>query len=114
MRTVIVNSRGKVMPTRIHKEHRDITPVAFDFSLLLPSVDSYTVEGDMPITGDAQDGTTVTVTLDEGQAQGLYDLAVIASGGGETRAATIQIKVEDRERGWNAWPYYGYGYGAWW
>lgn len=113
-RTVIVNSRGLVRPSCITKERRDITPVTFDFSLLLPTVDSYTIDGDAPITGDSQDGSRITVTLDAAQADRLYDLAVIATGGGETRAATVQVKIEDRERGWNSWPYYGYGYGAWW
>ena len=87
MRTIIVNSRGQVRPTRVTKEQGDVLPLVFDFSLLLPTVDSYTVQGDMPVTG---------------QACRTYDLVVRATGNGETRAATVQVKVEDRERGWNS------------
>ena len=96
MRTIIVNSRGQVRPTRVTKEQGDVLPLVFDFSLLLPTVDSYTVQGDMPVTGHSQDGSRITVTLNTGQACRIYDLVVRATGNGETRAATVQVKVEDR------------------
>ncbi len=102
MRTIIVNSRGLVRPDRIIKEQRDVTPVVFDFGLLLPAVDSYTVAGDAPVQSHSQVGSRITVTLGTGQACRLYDLRVSATGGGETRAATVQVRVEDRERGWNS------------
>lgn len=110
MRTVIVNSRGQVRPTRLDKERRDITPVQFDFSLLLSQIDSYTIEGDMPVVSDSVDGMRVTVVLDDGQAGGVYDLAVIATGGAETRAATIQVRVHDREQSYISWPFGYWGY----
>ena len=102
MQTIIVNSRGQVRPTRATKEQGDVLPLVFDFSLLLPVVDSYTVQGDMPVTGHTRDGSRITVTLNTGQACRIYDLVVRATGNGETRAATVQVKVEDRERGWNS------------
>lgn len=98
------------MPPRLTKERRDVTPVTFDFSQLFDTIDSYTIDGDMPIVSDSTDGTTVTVVLDAGQADRLYDLAVVAVSGNETRAATVQVNVEDRERGYNSL----HGSGYWW
>lgn len=102
MRTVIVNSRGQVAPTRVRKGQPDQMVIAFDFSLFMPQVDSYSVTGDMPIIGHSRKGSRVTVTTDTAQACRTYDLIVTATGNGERRAATIQVEVEDRRQGWNA------------
>ena len=99
MRNVIVNSKGQVHPARVSKERRDVTALRFDFSNLFSAVDSYTIEGDAPITGDSQDGTSISVTLDASSCR-TYDLIVKAVSGSETRAATVQVQAVDRERGY--------------
>lgn len=117
MRSVIVNSRGKLSLSRVRKERRDVTPILFDFSLLFDGVDeieSFEIDGDAPVKSSVQSGKKIIVTIDSGQAYRVYDLAVIATAQGETRSATIQVEVEDRERGQNSYhTYRSYGYGYW-
>jgi len=112
MRRVTVNSRGEVRPERINVNYKDNTRVVFDFGLLMPSVDSYSVEGDARVKDHSKMGSRITVDLNESQACRLYDLVVVASGNGETRAATVQIKTEDRRRGWNSFT--GRFFGGYW
>lgn len=110
MQTVIVNSRGLARPTRLYKTQGDRTPVVFDFSLLLGDLSSYEVKGDMPTTSSSLDGGRVTVNLDAGQECRLYDLTVNAANDTEAREVTVQVKVQERERGWNAEGCAGGGY----
>lgn len=110
MHQITVNSRGLARPNKLDKAQGDRPVVVFDFSLLFASdISSYTVKGDMPTESDSSTGKRVTVTLGAGQECRLYDLTVNATDGTQTREVTVQVKVAERERGWNA---YGCGCGG--
>ena len=102
MRRVTINSQGVIRPERINVAHRDRTRVVFDFGLLMPSIDSYSVEGDARVGSHSRTGSRVTVDLGTAQAFRVYDLIVSATSNGQTRSATLQVRTTDRRRGWNA------------
>lgn len=100
MYQVTINSRGRAFPSRVSKTQGDRVPVVFDFSLLLAQITAFEVKGDMPVDSSSLSGSRVTVNTGAGQECRTYDLTVSATDGNETREVTIQVKVEDRERGW--------------
>lgn len=113
MKRLVINSRGEICPERIDVAYQDKTRLVFDFSLLMPTVDSYVVEGDARVASDSKSGSKITVNLSESQACRVYDLVVTATGGGESRAATVQVRSHDRRRGWNSF-HDGYCCGGCW
>jgi len=103
MHQITVSSRGLARPNVLYKAQGDRPEVVFDFSLLFAgNIQTYTVKGDMPTESDSSTGKRVTLTLGAGQECRLYDLTVNATDGAQTREVTIQVKVAERERGWNA------------